>query len=151
MSIPEMPERSELDDSGIDYSCDLEKWGRDLARRLEEAERSDAESIAMYRRCRDERDDLKAKLEASEADLKTQQEAYWEIFHVSRGFASERDAIRSQADALAEALEKLSKKCPIGDYVADVYSDLSHGLIMEELDQRAEFAAKALSSYREGR
>ena len=34
--------------------------------RLEAAEKSDAESIAMYRKARDERDELRAKIEAME-------------------------------------------------------------------------------------
>ena len=37
-----------------------------LAARLEAAEKSDAESIAMYRKARDERDALRAKIEAME-------------------------------------------------------------------------------------
>ena len=37
-----------------------------LMAKLEEAEKSDAESIAMYRKARDERDTLRAKIEAME-------------------------------------------------------------------------------------
>ena len=37
-----------------------------LMAKLEAAEKSDAESLAMYRKARDERDELRAKIEAME-------------------------------------------------------------------------------------
>lgn len=40
----------------------------ELLDRLEAAEKSDAESIAMYRKARDERDALRAKIEAAERE-----------------------------------------------------------------------------------
>lgn len=39
-----------------------------LAARLEAAEKSDAESLTMYRKARDERDALRAKIEAAERE-----------------------------------------------------------------------------------
>jgi hypothetical protein len=50
----------------------------------------------------------------------------------------------AERDRYRKALEKLSKECPIGDYVADVYSELSQALIVEELSLRADFAREAL-------
>ena len=41
-----------------------------LTDRLEAAEKSDAESLAMYRKARDERDALRAKIEAIEKRLR---------------------------------------------------------------------------------
>ena len=43
---------------------------QEIIHRLEAAEKSDAESIAMYRKARDERDALRAKIEAIEKRLR---------------------------------------------------------------------------------
>lgn len=46
---------------------------------------------------------------------------------------------------LEAALTRLSKEAPIGDYVADIYSELSNALLIEELDQRRCLAIEALN------
>jgi hypothetical protein len=57
--------------------------------KLEAAEKSDAESIAMYRKARDERDALRAKIEAMER----QKPVAWRTFNGEGGYGS-----RSYAD-----------------------------------------------------
>lgn len=54
--------------------------------------------------------------------------------------------ILEQRDRYQHALERLSRKAPIGDYVADLYSDLCNPLLIEELDQRADYAREALGN-----
>ena len=50
----------------IDIHANVKSTLAELMDRLEAAEKSDAESIAMYRKSRDERDALRAKIEAME-------------------------------------------------------------------------------------
>ena len=49
----------------------------EMIERLEAAERSDAESIAMYRKARDERDALLAKIEEMEKQEPSVPDSYW--------------------------------------------------------------------------
>ena len=49
----------------------------EMIERLEAAERSDAESIAMYRKARDERDTLLAKIEEMEKQEPSVPDSYW--------------------------------------------------------------------------
>ena len=59
----------------------LQQMTYSLKDRLEVAEKSDAESIAMYRKARDERDNLRAKIERMER----QEPAYWGPKHAIEG------------------------------------------------------------------
>lgn len=53
-------------------------------------------------------------------------------------------AMQAERDRYRKALERLSREAPIGDYMADVYSELNNSLLIEELNQRADFAREAL-------
>ena len=56
----------------------------------------------------------------------------------------EVNTLRARVAEMEKVLGKLSKKAPIGDYVADLYSELNNSLLIEELDQRAELADEVL-------
>lgn len=93
-----------------------------LAARLEAAEKSDAESLTMYRKARDERDALRAALR-HEADCVEAAKAEVEVLRAElAGLRSsmefrtsligrteaERDELRAKIDALKAALNKIA-------------------------------------------
>ena len=67
----------------------------------------------------------------------------WCLDCVKRQHA-ELEAAEARVAEMEKVLGKLSKKAPIGDYVADLYSELNNSLLIEELDQRAELADEVL-------
>ena len=77
---------------------------QEIIHRLEAAEKSDAESIAMYRKARDERDELRARIEAMErqepARLVTPTAYRWRY----------RGAVKWQYGELTEETVKLAKE-----------------------------------------
>ncbi len=58
----------------------------EMIERLEAAERSDAESIAMYRKARDERDELRAKIEQMERQAPVAEVESWTNGSYSRNY-----------------------------------------------------------------
>lgn len=67
-----------------------------LAARLEAAEKSDAESIAMYRRARDERDALRAKIETAENDAAHQKALAASALRVAEGWERKCGELRAK-------------------------------------------------------
>ncbi len=70
-----------------------------LAARLEAAEKSDAESLAMYRKARDERDELRAKIERMER----QEPVAWRTFDGEGGYDYRNFAGNEDYQAVWEA------------------------------------------------
>lgn len=64
--------------------------------RLEAAEKSDAESIAMYRKARDERDTLRAKIETAENDAAHQKALAASALRVAKGWERKCGELRAE-------------------------------------------------------
>lgn len=58
---------------------------------------------------------------------------------------AERDARAERIKALEEALGRLSREAPLGDYMLDPAEPCNSHLLLEELGQRADFARAALA------
>ena len=68
----------------------------ELLDRLEAAEKSDAESIAMYRKARDERDTLRAKIETAENDAAHQKALAASALRVAEGWERKCGELRAE-------------------------------------------------------
>ena len=78
----------------------------EMIERLEAAEKSDAESIAMYRKARDERDALRAKIEAAEKERDNANAA-------SVNIALEAERLQCENDALRAKITETKKQEPV--------------------------------------
>ena len=76
-----------------------------LRSRLEAAEKSDAESLAMYRKARDERDALRAKIEAAEKERDNANAASVNIALEAERLQCENDALRAALQHEADCVE----------------------------------------------
>ena len=76
-----------------------------LRSRLEAAEKSDAESMAMYRRVRGERDALRAKIEAAEKERDNANAASVNIALEAERLQCENDALRAALQHEADCVE----------------------------------------------
>ena len=92
--------RAVIQEIGLNGVCPAEI--NELIDRLEAAEKSDAESLAMYRKARDERDALRAKIEAMER----QEPVAW--LHETR-----RDS-----DVVTDAVKHVWGKAAVGSMAA---------------------------------
>lgn len=72
----------------------------ELLDRLEAAEKSDAESIAMYRKARDERDELRAKIETAENDAAHQKALADSALRVAEGWEEKCNALRAKIEQM---------------------------------------------------
>ncbi len=84
---------------------------QEIILRLEAAEKSDAESIAMYRKARDERDALRAKIETTENDAAHQKALAESALRVAEGWERKcgelRAALQHEADCVEAAKTKI--------------------------------------------
>lgn len=71
----------------------------EMIERLEAAEKSDAESIAMYRKARDERDELRAKIETAENDAAHQKALAASALRVAEGWERKCGELRAKVEA----------------------------------------------------
>jgi len=69
-----------------------------LAARLEAAEKSDAESLTMYRKARDERDALRAKIETAENDDAHQKALAASALRVAEGWERKCGELRAELE-----------------------------------------------------
>ena len=77
----------------------------EMIERLEAAEKSDAESLAMYRKARDERDALRAKIEAAEKERDNANAASVNIALEAERLQCENDALRAVLRHEADCVE----------------------------------------------
>lgn len=81
---------------------------QEIILRLEAAERSDAESIAMYRKARDERDALRAKIETAENDAAHQKALAASALRVAEGWERKCGELRAK-------IARMEKQEPVGE------------------------------------
>ena len=72
----------------------------EMIERLEAAERSDAESIAMYRKARDERDAMRARIEAMEEERTIDEQRIADLLDELNRVGHENDAMRARIEAM---------------------------------------------------
>ncbi len=75
-----------------------------MIERLEAAEKSDAESIAMYRKARDERDELRAKIETAENDAAHQKALAASALRVAEGWERKCGELRAKVERMEKRL-----------------------------------------------
>lgn len=85
---------------GADEIATLRAKLAEAERERDEARDSDRESLEMYRRCRDERDALRSRVESQAEELGRRSD------HAD-GLEHERDAARRERDALAAKLDRV--------------------------------------------
>jgi len=73
-----------------------------LQARVDAAEKSDAESIAMYRKARDERDALRAKIETAENDAAHQKALAASALRVAEGWERKCGELRAKVEAMEQ-------------------------------------------------
>ena len=122
----------------------------ELLDRLEAAEKSDAESIAMYRKARDERDALRAenaalvddmnllrnnntalrsKIEAAENDAAHQKALAASALRVAEGWERKCGELRAKIERIDEAMESLLIRCDDSD--SAMYGTLSTSFVRD--------------------
>ena len=122
----------------------------ELFDRLEAAEKSDAESIAMYRKARDERDALRAenaalvddmnllrnnntalrsKIEAAENDAAHQKALAASALRVAEGWERKCGELRAKIERIDEAMESLLIRCDDSD--SAMYGTLSTSFVRD--------------------
>ena len=127
-SAIEMIERLEAAEKGRDWHAerceDAMNECAALRAKIEAAERSDAESVAMYRKARDERDALRVENEALAANLRGKHSTAGATY---AHLIAERDALRaavrheadcveackSEIDAMRAKVERMERQGPV--------------------------------------
>ena len=71
-----------------------------LQARVGAAEKSDAESIAMYRKARDERDAMRARIEAAEEERTIDEQRIADLLDELNRVGHENDALRARIEAM---------------------------------------------------
>ena len=104
IDINELRRKLQSDDliDRIDIHANVKPVLTELLDRLEAAERSDAESIAMYRKARDERDALRAENETLAANLRGKHSTAGATY---AHLIAERDALRAAVRHEADCVE----------------------------------------------
>lgn len=157
MNIPPMPDliiMGRPTESDWKQIYDLETWGRQGWAEAKSLEgelmlRQDAVSKSQERLCdlvraEAERDALRAQVKELEAWPFRDGKA-WCAASDLREVEAERDAALAQVKELAEALERLSREAPLGDYMQDPADPVNSHFLLEELSHRSDFARAALS------